>query len=172
MKIAQMAFALAAALPTFVGAQTDTTLHWPIAAGARIRVLSPALGITDEMGTALAVAADTLVFHRDGAAADDTLSKFGIKRLDVSTGHHTWKAKGALIGLAIGVVGGAVAGYATYSRPTCPPPSGDQLCVQLGDMGRGGEATLDGALLGFLGAVTGTIVGAVGFDTWTPVHIR
>jgi hypothetical protein len=173
MRIVQLAFAVVATLPTFVGAQRDTTLRWPIAAGARVRVLSPALGDNEQIGIALAVEADTLVFRREANAKTDTISPFAIKRLDVLTGHHTWKAKGALIGLAIGVVGGAVAGYATYSKPSrCTPSSPDQLCLSARDFGRGGEATLDGALLGTLFAVTGAIVGAIGVDNWTPVKMR
>ncbi|MGH7651586.1 MAG: hypothetical protein ACREMS_07050 [Gemmatimonadaceae bacterium] len=173
MKIIQIALAIAAALPTFVGAQSDTTLRWPIAAGARIRVLSPALGDNEQIGIALGVEADTLVFRREANAKTDTISPFAIKRLDVSTGHHTWKAKGALIGLAIGVVGGAVAGYASYSRPPrCTPSSPDQFCLSPGEFGRSGEAMLGAILLGGLFAATGAIVGAIGADNWTPVKIR
>jgi hypothetical protein len=174
MKIFQMAFAFAAAVPTLAGAQTDTTMHWPIPPGARIRVLSPALGSAEEIGTALAVDADTLVFRRQASAESDTLSKFAIKRLDVSTGVRSYgRAKGGLLGMAIGVVGGAVLGYATYHRTSCPPPtSSEELCAHIGDMGRGGDATVGGALLGFVGAVTGAIVGGLGVDTWAPVKIR
>jgi hypothetical protein len=174
MKILRTAFAIAAALPAFLGAQTDTTIHWPIAAGTRIRVLSAALGNAEETGIALAVDADTLVFRRQASAQNDTLSTFAIRRLDVSTGVRSFgRTKGALIGMALGVVSGAVLGYSTYHRSVCPPPTtSDELCAHIGDMGRSGDATIGGALLGFVGAVAGAIVGGVGLDTWTPVKIR
>jgi hypothetical protein len=172
MKIAALALVGCASLPRLVAAQTDTTVHWPIAIGTRVRVLSPALGNTDEIGTALAIDADTLVFHREASSTNDTLSTFAIKRLDVSTGRHTWKAKGALIGFAIGVVGGAALGYATYSKPSCTISTTSQIGGCFGDFGRAGEARFDGAILGLLLAGTGAVFGAIGADTWTPVKIH
>jgi hypothetical protein len=140
-------------------------MEWPVAAGTHVRIESPVLGGGLQKGNVAAATADTLVFQPIAREAFPiSIATPNIVRLEVVTGQHTQKAKGAMVGLLIGVAAGAVLGAATYQKPDCTG-----FCVYPDS--RSFDAFVGGVLLGGVGAVVGTLVGAHPTETWTPVAI-
>jgi len=150
--------------PSLANAQTTRAREWPIAAGARVRVVSSAVGSVPQTGRVIAAGDDTLTFR---PAAEDiavTIPTSSILKLQVSEGTHTRKAQGSLYGFLIGAGTGAILGAASYKKSDC-----SELCIFPDS--RAFDATLGGALLGIAGAIVGTIVGAHAVDTWVPVAL-
>ncbi|MEO8909513.1 MAG: hypothetical protein ABI408_04725 [Gemmatimonadaceae bacterium] len=166
MKWIPMMFAMAAAAPALSTAQSAAA--WPIAPGSQIRILSPVLG--DELATAttVSVAGDTLIFRRGAESSNQALATSSIARLDVVTGTHSRKTKGALIGFALGSVVVGILRYATYQTPHCI--NGPFGCLQL-DVGRGRNAEIAAGFGGIVGAIGGLIAGSGQTDTWTSVAL-
>ena len=158
------------ALWTFVlvkaaAAQDSPAVAWPIDSGSKVRVLSSALGPRFRTGI-LESATPGFVVIRPQKAGAFTLATGDIKRLDVARGTYTRKAAGALLGLTLGALGGAVLAAATYSPPRCDR-NVDSWCIEFFD--RGATAMLGGALGGLLGTFAGLIVGASPRDNWVPI---
>ena len=147
--------------------QNSPAAGWPIDSGSKVRVLSSALGPRFRTGI-LESATTDFVRIRPQAAEPVTLATPDIKRLDVSRGTYTRKAAGALLGLTLGALGGAVLAAATYSPPRCDS-NYDGWCMEFFD--RGATAMLGGALGGLVGTIAGLIVGASPRDHWVPVSI-
>ena len=148
-------------------AQTSTAVAWPIDSGSKVRVLSSALGPRFRTGILESATSDSVVI-RPPRAEPVTLATHGIERLDVARGTHTRKASGALLGLTLGALGGAVLAAATYSPPRCDRNT-DSWCFEFFD--QGATAMFGGALGGLLGAITGLIIGASPRDNWVPVSM-
>lgn len=146
-------------------AQGSPTVAWPIDSGSKVRVLSSALGPHFRTGI-LESATTDFVRIRPQTAEPVTLATQDIKRLDVSRGTYTRKAAGALLGLTLGALGGALLAAATYSPPRCDSNT-NVWCFEFFD--RGASAMLGGALGGLLGTITGLIIGASPKDNWVPV---
>lgn len=150
--------------PSVSGAQTTTVREWPVAAGSRARVVSPALGSEPQTGRVVAARADTLEFRPSAEAVTVTIPAANIMTMQVAAGTHTRKAKGMLLGFVVGAGTGAILSAASYHKDNCA-----DFCI-LPDS-RAFEATLGGALLGIVGSVVGLLVGAHAVDTWVPVAL-
>ncbi len=150
--------------PAMAAAQVAPAPEWPIASGARVRILSPALGDQKQTGSVLSATADTLVFLPAKLSTSTPISTPNIVALDVARGTHSRKLIGALLGFVIGTGGGAAIGYATYKRPSC-----QTFCLDI--LGRGGNTAIGAVLGAVTGAVAGTIAGSGQTDTWVPVAV-
>jgi len=162
MRVVAFAVIALAVTPTALLAQTAGTAAWPPAAGQRVRIQSPVLGVQRQVGTIEAVAGDTIHFRRveDGASA--SLTPSDISKIEVSAGTHTSKAKGAAIGLLVGGAVGAVIGGATYT------PCEGLACI--GDIGgRSGSVVAVGILGALTGGIAGALWGSQHRETWKPV---
>jgi hypothetical protein len=133
-------------------------------AGQRIRVSASALGIAELAGTLVSLGPDTLVI----AAAHRQLEipTSAVTRIDVSRGRKSTAGKGALIGVAGGLLVGGAIGYISCSAAVSPA-----TCFE----------SQEGAQLGFLlmtagggalGALTGALVGSsIRRDRWEPMDL-
>ena len=155
------------AAPTVSSAQTEAIREWPIAAGARVRVVSPVLGSERQTGSVVVATPDTLVFRSAKASTSTAIATPSIVKLEVTQGKHSNKRKGALIGLGVGVVAGAIIGYATHDSG-CKDPN--TACFAI-DFGPDGDAALGAGLFGIVGLVFGTLAGMHQSDTWVPVAV-
>lgn len=168
MRFISMLCAVALATPLLSVAQTPIKSDWPLDSGARVRILTPFLGDHSQTVTVVSATRDMLVFRQGSEPATQSVGTPQITRLEVATGTHANKLKGALIGLLAGAAGGAIFGSATSQRPApCQP---QQFCLNL-DFGRG-AATAAGAAAGaVVGTLAGMLIGIHQTDTWTPVAV-
>jgi hypothetical protein len=168
MRYVSMLYAICLGVPVFSVAQTPDNPEGMVQSGSRVRILSPVFGDKTQTATVISSSPESLVFRLNAGSAPQTLSTSTITRMDVSTGTHARKLKGALIGLATGALVGGIVGYATYQRPTCKDPNGGFGCIAI-DFGPSGDAAFAGAAGGILGTFAGMLLGARHTDTWTPV---
>lgn len=166
MRFISMLCAVALATPLLSVAQTPIKSDWPLDSGARVRILTPFLGDHSQTVTVVSATRDMLVFRQGSGPATQSVGTPQITRLEVATGTHANKLKGALIGLLAGAAGGAILGAATYQRPA--PCQG--FCLNI-DFGRSGAAEFGAALGAVVGALAGTLIGIHQTDTWTPVAV-
>jgi hypothetical protein len=157
------------AVPSALHAQEAMVRVWPVAVGSRVRVVTPAFGTQE--GIAVSATTDSLIFRPADDTAHEPLPLAQITRLDLSTGTYSRKGMFAGIGFLMGAGVGAVAGAASYPKPTCDTRL--QTCFNnlVGPRSRKGSAILGGALVGLLGAAVGAFVGAQPSDTWAPVAL-
>lgn len=165
MRFISMVCVVALATPLVSAAQFPTRAAWPPDSGSRVRILSSELGEQSQTATVLSATHDALVVQQ-GSDPRRSLRASQITRLDVASGTHTNKGRGALIGFAVGLVGGAIWGAASYQ-----PCRNDLKCIAVYDFGRGGSAAVGAGLVGILGTVVGTVIGSRSTDTWTPVAV-
>jgi hypothetical protein len=132
----------------------------PVQPGQRVRVsrIEHTPAIIGEIG---AIVADTLIVRHPGGlggTATTAIPLSSIARLQASRGQRSKWATGLLVGLGVGVGGGAVVGAATCH--------GD-LLLTTGDC-----AVMGAALFGAIGAVSGTVVGLlVKTERWETVPL-
>jgi len=170
MRFIRTLYTAALMVPTLALAQNAPSGGWPIAAGSRVRILSPVFGGRTQTATVISSSPESLAFRLNDGSAPQTLTNTTITRIDVSTGRRGHKLKGALIGLATGALVGGIIGYATWQRPTCKDPNGGFGCIAI-DFGRGGDAAFAGGAAGILGSFVGFLIGARETDTWAPVIV-
>jgi hypothetical protein len=135
--------------------------------GSRVRIAAPVFGPKKEVGTVLSLTRDTLVLRRGASTAFQSVATSDITALEVSSGTHTNKAKGALWGLLIGAGGGAILGYTMYSPPKCD----NQVfgCIVLiGPDSKGSNAAFSAVAGGVFGMLAGTLFGMHSSETWVP----
>ena len=103
------------------GAQAAPIADWPLAAGARVRILSPALGDAQHIGNVASATWDTLVFVPVKQLTSTAIATPNIVRIEVAKGKHTQMGKGALIGFLMFGGAGAFMGNVTYHdcHPHC-----------------------------------------------------
>jgi hypothetical protein len=147
--------------PCWSGAQSAPIADWPLAAGSRVRILSPVLGDKQKIGNVISATWDTLVFVPVKQSASTAIATPNIVRIEVAKGKHTQTAKGAVLGLLI--FGGAGALAATVSHRDC------HNC--LWQPGRRFDVVTGGVVCGLLGALVGAAVGGRQTDTWVPVAV-
>lgn len=169
MRFPSLLLMIVVALPSDLHAQDAMVHAWPVAAGSRVRVQTPAFG--KEEGTAVSVTGDSLIFRAADDAAFQPIPLAQITKLDVSTGTYSRKGMFAGVGFLIGAGVGAIAGAESYPKPTCD--SRVQTCFNnlVGPGSRKSSAILGGVLVGLVGAAVGAFVGADPIDRWAPVTL-
>lgn len=153
-------------VPALSAAQTAAVRDWPIAAGTRVRILSPALGDQKQTGSVVSATSDTLVFLPVKQSISMPISTPNIARIEVVRGTHSRKLVGALVGFVAGAGVGSLIGSATYKKP----PKCVGFCFQM--MDARSDAVIAGSVLGGLGGtIVGLVVGLRQSDTWVPVAV-
>lgn len=167
MRLFRIICLVAFVAPGLSSAQTEAIREWPIAVGARVRVVSPVLGSKRQTGSVVVATPDTLVFRSAKASTSTAIGTPSIVKLEVAQGTHANKRKGALIGFGVGAVAGAIIGYATHDSGC---KDANNACFAI-DFGPDGDAAFGAGLFGIVGLVLGTIAGAHQTDTWVPVAV-
>jgi hypothetical protein len=144
------------------GAQEAPIADWPLAAGARVRILSPALGDRQQIGNVASATWDTLVFIPVKRSASTAIATPNIVRIDVSKGKHTQMGKGAVMGFLI--FGGAGAFMSNVAYRDCHPHC-------LVKTSRRSDTLIGGVSGALLGAFVGAALGGRRTDTWIPVAV-
>lgn len=135
--------------------------------GSRVRIVAPVFGPGRQIGTVVSLTRDTLVLRQGVNTAFRPVATSEITALEISSGTHTRKAKGALLGLLVGAGGGAVLGYTLYREPRCRKEA--FACVDIfGPGSKGANAALSAVGGGLLGALAGTLFGLLPTETWVP----
>jgi hypothetical protein len=148
-----------AALATEVASAQSTSPEWPLDSGSRVRVQAPIFREKTQVGTVVSTQGDTLHFRACCGTTSTAVGLRDITRMDVFRGTHSRKAKGALMGSAIGAALAAGITAATWKKTTTI------------DFGRGGDAAFFGVFGGLVGGLVGLAVGAVETDTWVRVKL-
>jgi len=144
------------------GAQEAPIADWPVAAGARVRILSPALGDRQQIGNVVSATWDTLVFVAVKQSTSTAIATSNIVRIDVSKGKHTQMGKGAVMGFLI--FGGAGAFMSNVAYHDCHPHC-------LWKTSRNSDTLIGGVSGALLGAFVGAALGGRKTDTWVPVAV-
>lgn len=161
MRFVLMLCLAALVLPTRAAAQADSVPDWPVAAGSRVRILSPALGKRHVTGDVVSATPDTLLFR---TARESTFMAIGtpnIVSIEIARGTHTNTARGGYGGFVLGALVGAAIGAAAS-----PPP-----CSNCLDFSQGASALGGGLVGGVIGALVGAAIGKRPSDTWVPVGV-
>jgi hypothetical protein len=159
MRFIVMFCAAALAVPTPSAAQPVS--DWPIAAGSRVRILSPVLGKRYVTGSVIAATLDTLVFRAARESTSTAIPTPHIVKLDIARGTHTNTARFGFGGFLLGALVGAAIGAAT----TAPP------CYNCLDFSQGYYALTGGVIGGAIGGLVGATIGKRPSDTWVPVTL-
>ena len=162
MRLNRILFIAAMIATARSGAQEAPIADWPLAAGARVRILSPALGNGQQIGNVISATWDTLVFVPVKQSTSTAIATPNIVRIDVAKGKHTQMGKGAVIGFLI--FGGAGAFMGNLAYRDCHPHC-------LWKTTRRSDTLTGGVLGGLLGAFVGAALGGRQTDTWVPVAV-
>jgi hypothetical protein len=127
-----------------------------LAQGDRVRVtMRYDAGTVHPVGSVVRRANDTLFLRLATGGAPLPIPESTIETVEVSGGRHTKAGQGALIGLAVGSLGGAVLGGISACDDWCTPAQG---------------ALALGVIMGGLGAGLGALVGSMDTrERWHPV---
>lgn len=136
-------------------------------AGSRVRIAAPVFGPEKQVGTVVSLTRDTLVLRHGASTAFRPVATSEITALEVSSGTHTRKAKGALWGLVIGAGSGAILGYTLYKEPKCRDEISGCILVLAPDS-KSSNAAFSAVGGGLLGILAGTLFGMHATETWTP----
>jgi len=134
----------------------------PLRPGQRVRVQSAIVNTPVVTGAVEAIRPDTLVVRPEDGASGGVATAIplsSIARLQVSQGRHSKWVTGLVVGLGIGVGGGAILGATTCE--------GDFLFTT------GDCAVMGATLFGAVGAVSGTVVGLLTkSERWESVPVN
>lgn len=147
--------------PTRAAAQADSVPEWPVAAGSRVRILTPVLGKRHVTGDVVAATPDTLLFRAARESTSTAISTPNIVSIEIARGTHTNTARGGFGGFVLGALVGAAIGAAAS-----PPP-----CSNCLDFSQGAAALGGGLTGGVIGALVGAAIGKRPSDTWVPVAL-
>ena len=138
----------------------------PVDAGSRVRIAAPVFGSEKRVGTVVSLTHDTLVLRQGANTAFQPVATSEITALEVSSGTHTRKAKGALWGLVIGAGSGGILGYTLYKEPKCQGFN----CIALiaAPRSKASNAAFSAVGGGLLGILVGTLFGMSATETWAP----
>ena len=147
----------------------------PVGIGERVRVTTPEhRGRHRLVGRVAGLQRDTLVLDTDARGTRALVPLSQATRLDVSGGRHTNVWRGMAIGMVGGAVAGALIGAATYHKGRAPACSLSEvlLCwglpVDPGEAPRGISPKAGAITYGLLGIVAGGIGGAIiRTERWT-----
>src|SRR3954452_5103248 len=128
MRFASLMLTMVVAVPSALHSQDAMVRAWPVAAGSRIRIRTPAFG--EQEGTLVSVKGDSLMFRAADEIAYLPIAMSQVTRLDVSTGTHSRTGTMAAFGFLIGAGAGAILGAWSYPEPTCDTRV--QYCVKIG----------------------------------------
>jgi hypothetical protein len=145
--------------PMGVGMAQSASAEWPLDPGSRVRIQSPVFSDKTQHGTVVSTQADTLHFRAGVGTVSTALGLHDIISIDVLQGTHSRKARGALIGFALGA--GIAAGI---QAATWKETSGF-------DFGRGGDAAFVALPGGLVGGLIGLLVGSQEKETWVHVNL-
>ena len=134
--------------------------------GSRVRIAAPVFGPERQVGTVVSLTHDTLVLREGANTAFHPVATSQIVSLEISSGTHTRKAKGALWGLLIGAGSGAILGYTLYREPECRDGFGCATLFGLGSKANNAVSSAVGG--GLLGVLAGTLFGMLPTETWVP----
>jgi hypothetical protein len=157
MKFSSALQAVIVLAPALTAAQAPAIPAWPVAEGARVRVLSPVLGNEPRVGLVVSATRDSLSFRAQRQPAAYALRTSDIRQLEISQGTRSHRFIGGLVGFSLGAVAGGFIGAATVEKGN-------------------GSARVDAAIIGagvggLLGAVAGALVIGRTVDTWVPVAL-
>lgn len=138
--------------------------------GSRVRIAAPVFGSEKRVGTVVSLTRDTLLLRQGANTAFQPVAMSEITALEVSSGTHTRKAKGALWGLLIGAGSGAILGYTLYKEPKCTDVLTGCI-ILLGPNSKGSNAALSAVGGGLLGILAGTLFGMHATETWAPATV-
>ena len=147
--------------PTRAVAQADSVPEWPVAAGSRVRIVSPVFGRRYVTGDVVAATRDTLLFRAAKDSTSTAIVTQNIVSLEIARGTHTNTARAGFGGFVLGALVGAAIGAAAS-----PPP-----CSNCLDFSQGASALGGGLFGGVVGALVGAAIGKRPSDTWVPVTI-
>ena len=164
MRFIRILCSAALVAPAMAAAQVVPIREWPIPSGARVRILSPALGDQKQIGSVVSATADTLVFLPAKVSFSQAIATPNIVGIEVARGTHTNKLMGALLGFVVGTGTGAIIGSVTYKQPKCV-----DWCFDI--LGRGGSIFAGAVLGGVIGTTGGAMLGNRQADTWVPVAV-
>ena len=136
-------------------------------AGSRVRIAAPVFGAEKRVGTVVSLTRDTLVLRTGASTAFLPVATSEITALEVSSGTHTRKAKGALWGLLVGAGSGAILGYSLYKEPKCRN-DGFGCIILIGPDSKASNAAFSAVGGGLVGVLVGTLLGMRATDTWAP----
>ena len=144
--------------------QTDVI---QVDAGSRVRIAAPVFGPKKQVGTVVSLSRDTLILRQGANTAFHPVATSEITAIEISSGTHTRKAKGALWGLLIGAGSGAILGYTLYKEPRCRNEG--FACLDIfGPDSKATNAALSAVGGGLLGTLAGTLFGMLATETWAP----
>lgn len=135
--------------------------------GSRVRIVAPVFGPKKQLGTVSSLTRDTLVLRHGSGMALQSVAMSDITALEVSSGKHTNKAKGALWGLLVGAAGGGILGYTLYKEPSCQSQGGGCF-ILIGPDSKGTNAVFSAVVGGVFGLLAGTLIGMRASETWVP----
>jgi len=155
-------------MPAQEGGDLKPQIGWPVAAGAEVRVLAPALGGKTRIGIVVSATEDTLFFREEPQITTRAISVSDITQLQIAQGTHTRKWRNARIGFGIAaLVGGAIGAATVKTHPACQP---NTICLNLDALDRTTRAMEGGLLGGLLGALIGA--GSADVETtWVAVPL-
>ena len=135
--------------------------------GSRVRIAAPVFGPKKQVGTVVSLSRDTLILRQGANTAFHPVATSEITAIEISSGTHTRKAKGALWGLLIGAGSGAILGYTLYKEPRCRNEG--FACLDIfGPDSKATNAALSAVGGGLLGTLAGTLFGMLPTETWVP----
>ena len=144
--------------------QTDVI---QVDAGSRVRIAAQVFGPKKQVGTVVSLSRDTLILRQGANTAFHPVATSEITAIEISSGTHTRKAKGALWGLLIGAGSGAILGYTLYKEPRCRNEG--FACLDIfGPDSKATNAALSAVGGGLLGTLAGTLFGMLPTETWVP----
>jgi hypothetical protein len=135
--------------------------------GSRVRIAAPVFGSKQQVGTVVSLTRDTLVLRQGASTAFQSVATSDITALEVSSGTHTSKAKGAVWGLLIGAGSGAILGYTLYKEPKCDN-QGLGCIVLFAPDTKASNAAFSAVAGGVVGILAGTLFGMRATETWVP----
>ena len=144
------------------------TATWPVANGAEVRLVAPALGQNRRSGVATSATKDTLFFREEPQTITRPIGVGDITQLEVVQGSHTHRMRDARFGFVIGAIVGGVAGVALTK--THPPCQSNTVCLNPDGLDRTYNALLGGTVAGLLGALIGAGSGGTEAN-WVPVAL-
>jgi hypothetical protein len=167
MRFVSTLCAVVLVLPVVAAAQISQPDILQVDTGSRVRIAAPVFGPGKQVGTVISVTRDTLVLRHGASTSFQSVARSDITALEIYSGSHTNKAKGALWGLLIGAGSGGILGYTMYQEPKCQS-DGFGCFMLIGPDSKGSNAALSAVAGGIVGIIAGTLFGMHATETWVP----